>query len=407
MRQAPPRRADGTLRYRPGAHGAHQWYPWGMRRVLSVLLVVFVAGCNQILGIGDLGPANESIDAANDAASADGAPADAVLADAPLPCSLWKYAPSNIACDNTSGQDWTITDNPTTFDTDSGTQTSGTWPTSTTIPQGSGGPDIRLVVVDSFRITAAAKLVVRGSHPLVILVHGDASIAGVLDGSGVTTGAGGGGDNPACGSRTGGNGVGGLGGGTGGGGGGALAAPGGKGGNGIDWPGGAAGVAASGTSLVPLIGGCAGGDGGSDGGLRGHGGAGGGSIQISARDTIVIGANGSILLDGGEGSGGQYSGGGAGGSGGAALLEAPSIGVAGATISANGGRGATGGGGAGGAGGGGGAGGSANTPGGSNGGAGGAPHASGGGAGGSVGAITVFPVGRLTLPGTGNPLGIG
>jgi hypothetical protein len=88
-------------------------------------------------------------------------------------------------------------------------------------------------------------------------------------------------------------------------------------------------------TLVPLQGGSAGGH------ASLFAGAGGGAVQLVSGTSITIAAGGVIALGGGGGSSGTDTGGygaSGGGSGGAALLEAPTVTVAG-IISANGGSG--------------------------------------------------------------------
>lgn len=81
-------------------------------------------------------------------------------------------------------------------------------------------------------------------------------------------------------------------------------------------------------NVIPLIGGASGAT------AYGEGGAGGGAIQVSAGQAVLLLA-GSLVNAGG--AGGQGAGGG-GGAGGAILLEAPSVKIAG-TLAANGGAG--------------------------------------------------------------------
>jgi hypothetical protein len=92
-------------------------------------------------------------------------------------------------------------------------------------------------------------------------------------------------------------------------------------------------------TIIPLVAGSGGGD-----GQGSYFGAGGGALQISAGQSILVRNVGAITAGGG---GGQYGGG---GSGGAILLEAPSVTMNGILAANGGGGGAFGNGGAGGAG---------------------------------------------------------
>jgi hypothetical protein len=207
-------------------------------------------------------------------------------------------------------------------------------PPPTSVTQGDG-TTAALYVVQSLTVDSTATISIHGTTPAILVVLGAADIQGVLDvgstafnqpvgaggfawhtpgkGVGQTGGAGSyGGSGPGGGSfcGVGGNGAAATG----------QPAPGGQ----------TYGVA----PLVPLVGGSAGGD--ELPGLN-RGGAGGGAVQISARDSITVGPNGAINAGGGAYC--QCNGMGAGGSGGAILLEAPTVTIAGA-LGANGGGGA-------------------------------------------------------------------
>lgn len=204
------------------------------------------------------------------------------------------------------------------------------------------GANLGVFAVRSLDLAEEARLVVRGSRALVLLVATDASIAGTVDVSSDDQnpgpGGSGGGSQQAAGS--------GAGGGRpgvddgdkkdSGGGGGGFGTLGGAGGRGA---GGAGGALYGEDDLDPLFGGSGGGGGGDDDG--GVGGGGGGAIQISAGGTLSV----SGVIDAGGGGGGGGHGapsdsgaGGGGGSGGAILLEAARIVIDGA-LAANGGAG--------------------------------------------------------------------
>ena len=106
--------------------------------------------------------------------------------------------------------------------------------------------------------------------------------------------------------------------------------------------GGSAGKIYGEATLVPLLGGSGGGPGSGASKGFGRGGHGGGALQISAGERIVISVTGAIDASGGGGHSGDGKGGGGAGSGGAVLLEAPEV-VAKGPIGANGGSGGQGG----------------------------------------------------------------
>lgn len=204
------------------------------------------------------------------------------------------------------------------------------------------GAGLGVFVFGSLELPSNARVEVAGRRALVLLVGGDATIAGTIDvssdGQAGGPGGGNGGDFESPGE-----GPGGGGGGTSntwdgddsGGGGGGFGSAGGIGGRGAGSP----GVAHGQERLEPLIGGSGGGGGGDDDG--GVGGGGGGAIQISCGGALVV--SGTIDAGGGGGGGGRGAtidagGGGGGGSGGAILLEARTVTVSGA-LAANGGAG--------------------------------------------------------------------
>jgi len=226
------------------------------------------------------------------------------------------------------------------------------------VSQADGGSEVCVLQTGAFLIGERATVAVRGTRPLVIMAAGEVRIDGVLDvGADL--------DEPGAGGFAGGirtrvEGLGsapGLGGdheGTyddGGGGGGGLCGAGGGGGEGASAAGGAGGAAADPAwELRPLAGGSGGGRGRgtyrADGTNAGHGGAGGGALQISTRARILV--RGEIRAGGGGGLSGNnlfsstinWGSGGGGGSGGALLLEAPAVRLeSSATLRAAGGAG--------------------------------------------------------------------
>jgi hypothetical protein len=247
------------------------------------------------------------------------------------------------------------------YDTDTGTlseQGGGdTTPASALLTQ-ARGPEVRALNVRSFNIDAAGSLTVVGSRPLVIVVHGSASIAGTIDVSARVTGEGTSTPGPGGNSAECGNGAGEPGkpstnanAGGGGGGGGGFGDDGGDGGdgNGAGHGGkGGKGAKNGAADLVPLRGGCAGGAGGADAldpvNPGGRAGDGGGAIEITALGTIEV--SGAIRA-GGSGGATQLiglGGGGGAGSGGAILLDADvAIVSASAALCGNGGGGGEGG----------------------------------------------------------------
>jgi hypothetical protein len=249
-----------------------------------------------------------------------------------------------------------------TYDTDTGVLSEGgvdTMPASALLDQ-SNGPEVRVLNTLGFNIDSVGSLTVTGSRPLIIVVHGNASIGGTIDVSARVRGLqnqsdpGPGGNDPIeCvnGTKTPGEPSTDVAAGGGGGGGGAYGADGGDGtdGNGGGHGGKGAKGSANGTAeIVPLRGGCAGTPGGDDADpivdTGGRAGDGGGAFEITARATAnvtgVIRAGGS----GGAAALPSKAGGGGGGSGGAILIDAESaiVGVT-AMLCANGGGGGEGG----------------------------------------------------------------
>lgn len=271
---------------------------------------------------------------------------DEVCSPGPGPDSACGWpATSNVdpcAASVAPGADWRISNN-ITIDTDDMALAIPGFPSGgvRSISMQSSGADVALLAVADLRLDEGATAMVVGNRPLVILVHGTATIEGAIrytfrdpasscestGGTGTMStvpggtsgGGGGGGFGQRMGRATGG-------------------APGGDSGDGGQ--GGAGGPPTGNAALVPLRGGCAGGRG---GGAFGQPGApGGGAIQISAREGIrVTGrveANGgaplpaAIVMDGGGGGGG--------GAGGGILLESQLIELGGvARLCANGGGG--------------------------------------------------------------------
>jgi hypothetical protein len=315
--------------------------------------LIVMAGCT-------FHPRAASNDSGAGAGADAGSSADAVDAGG---CVTWDAL--NVSpCDASLGTPAGVAVGSGSFvlDTDSGELVGGS---VTTLPGAlvtqDSGPELRIVNAAQLEIASGAVIAVTGSHPLVIVVHGDTTIDGTLDvsahvnGDGTST-AGPGADDPMqCMAGIGMSGIGadgmastGVGGGGGAGGGGF----GDQGGDGADGDGaghgmhGMHGMANGSGSLQPLRGGCSGGNGGATLALGAGGNAGGagGALEITALGTITV--DGSLL---GAGAGGgtpvAINGGGAGGgAGGAILLDGNVVNVsASASLCANGGGGGEGG----------------------------------------------------------------
>lgn len=207
--------------------------------------------------------------------------------------------------------------------------------------------EVLLIHATSFSMTPTSGLIVIGTRPLLLVVDGDATIAGSINLSAAAS-------PPDCpitpaddGSASGPGGAGA-----------GFATPGGAGGNNGDTAtvvGPAGGGVIGNALLSPLRPGCAGGRGGRAAGSPGGGGGnGGGGLEISSNAMLTI--HGTITSGGGGGNAGMpqtllrtpfameaATGGGGGGAGGAILLEAAQIDLAGAMICAAGGGGGEGG----------------------------------------------------------------
>jgi hypothetical protein len=205
--------------------------------------------------------------------------------------------------------------------------------------------EVLLIHATSFAIPSGTTLLILGTRPLLIVVDGDATIAGTIDLSGAAEPT----DCPIIMAEQGSSS------GPGGAGGGFVTQGGGGGANGDNMVPGPPGGGAIGNSLLsPLRPGCPGGRGGR-GALDpgGGGGNGGGALEISSNGTLEL--SGTIMAGGGGGNAGTVeilpvsgaiggvSGGGGGGAGGAVLLEASVIHFDSATICAAGGGGGEGG----------------------------------------------------------------
>ncbi|AFE05421.1 hypothetical protein COCOR_03764 [Corallococcus coralloides DSM 2259] len=215
------------------------------------------------------------------------------------------------------------------------------------LPQSGGAPNTLLIPVRTLALGGELRIV--GSRPVILAVYGDATLNHDILASGrIVNGAPvpGAGGNQACTASQGKNGLysEGQGGGGGGAGGATAGANGGWGYNPNAAWGGAGAV--QGSSLSPLLGGCAGGNGGGTGSAAGgFGGAGGGALQISVARRLTIGKI--LSVSGGGGLGGKASvsptaaaGGGGGGSGGRIVLEAFQVNLtSNARLTANGGGG--------------------------------------------------------------------
>lgn len=219
------------------------------------------------------------------------------------------------------------------------------------------GSSPRVVSLLDFVITPSATLRILGPDPTIVVVHGNATINGIVTVSaiGSTSGAG----AAPCAAMDGGNADGLLAKSAGGGGaGGAFGTAGAGGGTGDtigpSTPGGAPMSPQGNAELVPLRGGCRGAFGGEEHPTAvaspGLGGGAGGAFQLSVRDTLSLGGAARLQSSGGGGrratnvSNGlgthAGAGGGGGGGGGAIFLEAHQISInASAILCANGGGG--------------------------------------------------------------------
>jgi len=210
-----------------------------------------------------------------------------------------------------------------------------------------GDPTARqpmMIAVSRLAVGGAGSITIRGSQPLVFAVYGDATIEGRVsaDADGGTPGPG----AQPC-ATDGGGGAGGrnltsyIGGGGGGAGLGTRGADGDDGRGGVfgNGNGGAGGNATPASGFVPLRAGCRGGAGWNFGGASIPG-AGGGGVQFSVAGTLAI--SGHVSAGGGGGgpaNSTRHGGGSGGGSGGVILLEADTLSLAGAKVTANGGAG--------------------------------------------------------------------
>lgn len=282
----------------------------------------------------------------------DAAQVDAAIDAPPVPCEAWPWSPSNVEECAAGTAIVGPLDGGGTYDTTTGVYTPTgmspmTPPSALIAQQTTGGPMVRVLAVTTLNVPVGATLVVVGDYPLVLLVHGGATVGGAIDVSARSTIPGAGAGSPAlCGQSLGGPGgnasdAGEGGSGGGGGGFGHVGGQGGQASNGGSR--GGAGTASSDSDLIPLRGGCAGGRGGNAGGGgngAGMGGAAGGALQLSVRDAIMVDGELRAAGAGGEGGLASEGGGGGGGSGGALLVEAGAIDIrATAKICANGGSG--------------------------------------------------------------------
>ena len=194
----------------------------------------------------------------------------------------------------------------------------------------------RVISVESLAIGPSATLRVTGSQPLIVASWSTIDVRGTID-AGSSTSAGAGTNPTECAAHAALTAEDANDGASGGGGGGFQGA-GGRGGAGDVGNPGAGGTA---VAIPLLLGGCAGNRGGNgDQQNAGAGGAGGGAVQLTARQAITI--SGRLLAGGagGAGASGSDGGGGGGGSGGMIGLEGASVAVsAGAILAANGGGG--------------------------------------------------------------------
>jgi len=272
----------------------------------------------------------------------DECPVNALGTDTSDGCGLG-FVPDNLDVSqlNPTVADATTTINCSAVLNTSGTPSFTTWCGGTrpqiTIHSQSSGPGLAVVAFRNLNINSGSSLRIQGSRPAVLVVFGNATIAGTIDASasGTTAYAGGNYDCDAnapepvdadSGDDE-----------TSGGGGGGFGTAGGYGGKGDDTAKVAGGSTRGTASLVPLLGGCPGGIGGLCGSAGS--GAGGGAIQLSVGGTLTL--SGTVRANGGDGPNrcGGYLGGGGGGSGGAIKIDAVDLVTSSPTIQANGGDG--------------------------------------------------------------------
>lgn len=216
-------------------------------------------------------------------------------------------------------------------------------------PQVGGGGELAILAVDRLEVPGTLRVI--GARPLVVIANA-IEVEGTIDGAARRDVPGPGGAVPSAGAGAGQPGVSmglydsagsGAGFGSSGGGGGLHACG--------SVPGGIAGTAYGDNAQAIFVGGSGGGAGSPGMCMARSGGAGGGAIQLSARDSITI--SGVVHAGGGGGAGGSFcngndaGAGSGGGSGGALFLEAPLVDVRDGAIAANGGSGGAGGGGGG------------------------------------------------------------
>jgi hypothetical protein len=208
----------------------------------------------------------------------------------------------------------------------------GLQPYSTRFVKQPDGSTIKVVSMKTLTIDATAEMYVDGSYPIVLVAEKVTIQGHVIVGrdSFTDTGAAGGGDGNVAAYHDGtGPGAGKKGDET------AHIGGGGGGYCGKGAPGSASGANGGGTygtpEIVPLVGGSGAGSG------YDRSGAGGGALEIVARDSIEIASSAVVNAGGREGNRGS-----GGGSGGSILLEAPTVTIAGALIVNGGGGGANG-----------------------------------------------------------------
>jgi hypothetical protein len=246
--------------------------------------------------------------------------------------------------------DVVLPDGAIVIDTSAGTITAGDAPVEgisvALVTQTDGGTPALVLSARDFTVPATTQVTVRGSRPLAIVALGTILVDGTIDAS-ANGGDAGPGADLACATGAGTPGItrqtgidwGGTGGG--GGGHGTAGAPGGDIAPAPAAPVSVPGGAPWGDLDGPLLGGCSGGGGGV--GFAGdpppRGGGGGGGLALIAADTIAI--TGVVSVSGGGGAGGvtESAGGGGGGAGGKLVVQAWTVTLSGARLTANGGAG--------------------------------------------------------------------
>jgi hypothetical protein len=320
--------------------------PVSRSRCAPAAVLLAALGACQFDG-GGLSDDDDDHDGGGGDAGIDGVPVDAACGGGSL-----SFLPSNVArcAIPVAFGDFAFPEAKITIDTTDATVSTPSGPISglaiALVTQTDGETPAMVVVANDLFVPVGVEVRVTGSRPLILVALADMTIDGTIDASGAAeqTGPGAG---LACETGAGTDGamqldLNGNPGGAGGGGG----AYGSDGGSGayvsivVDDPQRTPGGTAWGIpTIAPLFGGCSGGAGGIVEGDAARGGGGGGGLQLISGGTMTIRGVVTASGGGGEGADAQYGGGAGGGSGGAILINAMSVTLDGAALTANGGGG--------------------------------------------------------------------